>query len=101
ILAETCAGAGEVAELGAELERLGAKLEDPGDNLGAVVERFGEVQARSQDLGGYDLEARAQSILAGLGFATDVVGNDVGTLSGGGKMRGAVPQILLARPHTL
>jgi ATPase subunit of ABC transporter with duplicated ATPase domains len=101
ILAETCAGAGEVAELGAELARLTAKLEDPGDDLDAVVERFGEVQARYQDLGGYDLEARAQSILAGLGFATDVVGNDVGTLSGGWKMRVALAQILLARPDLL
>jgi ATPase subunit of ABC transporter with duplicated ATPase domains len=101
ILAETCAGAGEVAELGAELARLGAALENPGDDLDAVVARFGEVQARYQDLGGYELEARAQSILAGLGFATDVVGNDVGTLSGGWKMRVALAQILLARPDLL
>jgi ATPase subunit of ABC transporter with duplicated ATPase domains len=101
ILAETCAGAGEVAELGAELARLGTKLEEAGDDLDAVVARFGEVQARYQDLGGYELEARAQSILAGLGFPGDVVGNDVGTLSGGWKMRVALAQILLARPDLL
>ncbi len=101
ILAETCAGAGEVARLADELARLGARLEAAGDDLEEVVERFGEVQARYQDLGGYELEARAQAILNGLGFASDRVGDDVGTLSGGWKMRVALAQILLARPDLL
>jgi ATPase subunit of ABC transporter with duplicated ATPase domains len=104
ILAETCAGAGEVAQLADELARLGAKLEaaaEDGTDLDEVVARFGEVQARYQDLGGYELEARAQEILHGLGFAPDQVGNDVGTLSGGWKMRVALAQILLARPDLL
>jgi ATPase subunit of ABC transporter with duplicated ATPase domains len=101
ILAETCAGAGEVAELGAELADLTAKLENPGDDLDEVVARFGEVQARYQDLGGYELEARAQSILHGLGFDDAQMTNDVGTLSGGWKMRVALAQILLARPDLL
>ena len=104
ILAETCAGAGEVAQLADELARLGAKLEaaaEDGTDLDEVVARFGEVQARYQDLGGYELEARAQAILHGLGFAPDQEGNDVGTLSGGWKMRVALAQILLARPDLL
>ena len=101
ILAETCAGAGEVAELGTELAELTAKLEDPGDDLDEVVARFGEVQSRYQDLGGYELEARAQSILHGLGFNDAQMANDVGTLSGGWKMRVALAQILLARPDLL
>ncbi|HVK86844.1 MAG TPA: ABC-F family ATP-binding cassette domain-containing protein [Kofleriaceae bacterium] len=101
ILSETCAGAGEVARLGTELAELTAKLEDPGDDLDDVVARFGEVQARYQDLGGYELEARAQSILHGLGFTDDQMQNDVGTLSGGWKMRVALAQILLAKPELL
>jgi ATPase subunit of ABC transporter with duplicated ATPase domains len=99
ILAETCAGAGEVGSLAEELAELTAKLEsDPTDD---VITRYGEVQARYQDLGGYELEARAQEILNGLGFAQDQVANDVGTLSGGWKMRVALAQILLARPELL
>ena len=101
ILAETCAGAGEVAQLAEELAHLTARLEAAGDDLDAVVERFGEVQARYQDLGGYELEARAQEILHGLGFAPEQLGNDVATLSGGWKMRVALAQILLARPELL
>ena len=101
ILAETCAGAGEVAQLGEELAALTLKLEDPGDDLDQVVTRFGEVQARYQDLGGYELEAKAQAILHGLGFHDEQLGNDVSTLSGGWKMRVALGQILLARPDVL
>jgi ATPase subunit of ABC transporter with duplicated ATPase domains len=101
ILAETCAGAGEVATLGEELAQLGERLAAAGDDLDAVVTRFGEVQARYQDLGGYELEARAQTILNGLGFAQDRLGDDVGTLSGGWKMRVALAQILLAKPELL
>jgi ATPase subunit of ABC transporter with duplicated ATPase domains len=101
ILAETCAGAGEVAELGEELAQLTVRLEAAADDLDDVVARFGDVQARYQDLGGYELEANAQAILAGLGFAADQVPNDVGTLSGGWKMRVALAQILLAKPDLL
>jgi ATPase subunit of ABC transporter with duplicated ATPase domains len=101
ILAETVSGAGEVAELGIEMVELGAKMENPGDDFDEVIARFGEVQARYQDLGGYELEARAQAILHGLGFHDAILGNDVGTLSGGWKMRVALGQILLARPDVL
>ncbi|MEO8840655.1 MAG: ABC-F family ATP-binding cassette domain-containing protein [Kofleriaceae bacterium] len=101
ILAETCAGAGEVATLADELAALTAKMEHAGDDLDQVVERFADVQARYQDLGGYELEARAQEILHGLGFSQDQMANDVGTLSGGWKMRVALGQILLAKPELL
>jgi ATPase subunit of ABC transporter with duplicated ATPase domains len=101
ILAETCAGAGEVATLSDELAVLTAKMEAPGDDLDQVVERFADVQARYQDLGGYELEARAQEILNGLGFSQDQMHDDIGTLSGGWKMRVALAQILLAKPELL
>jgi ATPase subunit of ABC transporter with duplicated ATPase domains len=101
VLAETIAGAGEVAELGDELARLTARLEAAGDDLDEVVTRYADVQSRYQDLGGYELEARAQTILHGLGFEPDRMQHDVGALSGGWKMRVALAQILLARPEVL
>ena len=73
----------------------------PGKILDNVVARFGEVQARYQELGGYELEARAQEILAGLGLTQDQIANDVGALSGGWKMRVALARILLQRPDAL
>ena len=101
VLAETVAGAGPVAELGAELLALEARMAEGGDDLDALLERYGEVQARFQELGGYELEARAQAILAGLGLAAEQVAGDVGQLSGGWKMRVALARILLARPDAL
>ncbi|HVJ91361.1 MAG TPA: ATP-binding cassette domain-containing protein, partial [Labilithrix sp.] len=102
VLAETLSGAGEVGRLGEELKELEARLSDPEDpGFNDAVERFGDVQARYQELGGYDLEARAHAILAGLGFTAEQVAGDVGNLSGGWKMRVALAQILLAKPDAL
>jgi ATPase subunit of ABC transporter with duplicated ATPase domains len=102
VLSETLSGAGEAGRLGEEMKELEAKLSDhEAPDFDKVVERFGEVQTRYQELGGYDLEAQAQAILAGLGFSPDMVANDVGALSGGWKMRVALAQILLARPDAL
>jgi ATPase subunit of ABC transporter with duplicated ATPase domains len=101
VLHETIAGAGEVAELGDELGALEQRMAAAGDDLERVIERFGEVQARYQELGGYELEARAQKILAGLGLSPEQITGDVGHLSGGWKMRVALARILLMRPDTL
>jgi ATPase subunit of ABC transporter with duplicated ATPase domains len=102
VLAETLSGAGEAGRLGEEMKDLEHKLHDhEAEDFAEVVERFGEVQTRFSELGGYDLESRAQAILAGLGFSPDQVEGDVGHLSGGWKMRVALAQILLARPDVL
>lgn len=102
VLAETLSGAGEAGRLGEEMKELEHKLHDhEAPDFADAVERFGEVQTRFQELGGYDLEARAQAILAGLGFAPEQVEGDVGNLSGGWKMRVALAQILLAQPDVL
>ena len=103
VVEEAMAGAGEVGEVRKELHALEHAMADParGDELEALVERFGEVQARFDALDGYGLEARAREILAGLGFAQDVMEQDVGTLSGGWKMRVALARILLMRPDLL
>jgi ATPase subunit of ABC transporter with duplicated ATPase domains len=101
VLAETVAGAGEVSAMGEELAQLEARMAAAGDDLEQAVERFGHVQARYQELGGYELEARAHAILAGLGLSQEQVAADVGKLSGGWKMRVALARILLMAPDVL
>jgi ATPase subunit of ABC transporter with duplicated ATPase domains len=103
VLAETMAGAGEVSDVARELHELEHKMADPAyaDELEKVVERFGEVQARFDELGGYGLEARAREVLAGLGFRQEVMEDDVAKLSGGWKMRVALARILLMSPDLL
>ena len=103
VVEETMAGAGEVSTVAHELHGLEHDMADPdkADELEAIVDRFGHVQARFDELGGYALESRAREILAGLGFRPDSVDDDVGKLSGGWKMRVALARILLMAPDAL
>ena len=102
-VAETMDGAGPVSAVAAELAELEHALADPAraDEMEELVDRFGHVQARFDELGGYALDARAREILAGLGFTAEMMDGDVGGLSGGWKMRVALARILLMRPDVL
>ena len=93
-------GVGPVSELAVEIARLEADMADPekADEMDALVERYGEVQGRFEELDGYALEARAREVLAGLSFSQERMDGDVGQLSGGWKMRVALARILLMRP---
>ena len=103
VVSETMDGAGPVSVALAELKELEHAMADPdrADELEKLIERFGEAQARYEELGGYALEAKAREILAGLGFSEAMMDGDVGALSGGWKMRVALARILLMRPDAL
>ncbi len=103
VVAEVMDGAGAVSEVAAELHGLELAMADPdrADEMEAIIERFGEVQARFDDLGGYALESRAREVLAGLSFSEAMMDGDVGALSGGWKMRVALGRILLMRPDVM
>src|SRR3954471_6126605 len=102
-VAEVMDGAGPVAQVAAELKDLEHAMADPDrvDEMEAIIARYGEVQARFEELGGYALEGRAREVLAGLSFSQDMMDGDVGTLSGGWKMRVALARILLMRPDAM
>jgi ATPase subunit of ABC transporter with duplicated ATPase domains len=102
-VAETMDGAGPVSAVAAELAELEHALADPdrADEMESLVERFGHVQHRFDELGGYALDARAREILGGLGFTPEMMDGDVATLSGGWKMRVALARILLMRPDVM
>jgi ATPase subunit of ABC transporter with duplicated ATPase domains len=102
-LSEVMDGAGDVSSVAAELRALEIALGDPeqADRLEELIERFGEVQGRFEELGGYALEVRAREVLAGLSFTQDMMDADVGALSGGWKMRVALARILLMRPDVM
>ena len=103
VVAETMNGAGPVSELMAEMGELETAMGDPdrADEMDAIIERYGEVQGRFEELDGYSLDGRAREVLNGLGFSQEMMDGDVGALSGGWKMRVALARILLARPDAL
>ncbi len=101
--AEVMDGAGPVSSVAAELRELEAAMADPdrADEMEDIIARYGEAQARFEELDGYALEGRAREVLAGLGFNQEMMDGDVGALSGGWKMRVALGRILLMRPDAM
>jgi ATPase subunit of ABC transporter with duplicated ATPase domains len=102
-VAEVMDGAGPVSIVAAELHELETAMADPDrlDEMDAIIERYGEVQARYEELDGYALDGRAREVLAGLSFSQEMMDGDVGALSGGWKMRVALARILLMRPDAM
>ncbi|APH73786.1 ABC-F family ATP-binding cassette domain-containing protein [Aquibium oceanicum] len=102
-VAEVMDGVGPVSALAAEMSELEAAMGDPerADEMDAIIERYGEVQGKFDELDGYALDGRAREVLAGLGFSAEMMDGDVSKLSGGWKMRVALARILLMRPDML
>jgi ATPase subunit of ABC transporter with duplicated ATPase domains len=102
-VSEVMDGAGPVSAVASELKELEAAMGDTdrADDMDDIIERYGEVQARFEELDGYALEGRAREVLAGLSFSQEMMDGDVGALSGGWKMRVALARILLMRPDAM
>ncbi|RWP08322.1 ABC-F family ATP-binding cassette domain-containing protein [Mesorhizobium sp.] len=102
-VAEVMDGAGPVSEVAAEVGALEAAMGDPdrADEMDAIIARYGDLQARFEELDGYALDGRAREVLDGLGFSLEMMDGDVGKLSGGWKMRVALARILLMRPDAM
>src|SRR6202044_125783 len=102
-VSEVMDGAGPVSAVAAELKQLEAAMGDPNraDDMDDIIARYGEVQARFEELDGYALDGRAREVLAGLSFSEERMAGDAGGLSGGWKMRVARARILLMRPDAM
>jgi len=102
-VSEVMDGAGPVSAVASELKQLEDAMVDPdrAGDMEEIIERYGEVQGRFEELDGYALEGRAREILAGLSFTQEMMDGDVGALSGGWKMRVALARILIMRPDAM
>src|SRR3954470_16732917 len=71
-VSEVMNGAGPVSTVASELKSLEAAMGDPEQaDMESIVARYGEVQARFEELDGYALEGRAREVLAGLSFSPE------------------------------
>lgn len=86
-----------------ELTELEARLCEPldEDEMVKVLDRYGEVQARFDTAGGYDIETRAETVLSGLGIHPEDQKLPLESFSGGWKMRVALACVLVRQPDLL
>jgi ATPase subunit of ABC transporter with duplicated ATPase domains len=78
----------------AEMGSLSVQMAD--DPTDARVKRYGALEDRFAALGGYAAEAEAARICANLGLPDRVLGQTIGTLSGGQRRRIELARILFA-----
>ena len=89
-----------LAELGEALSHA-YKGEGGGDEAAEMLHELGTVQTAFEAAKGYELEARAQSILRGMGFRDDDFRRPIAELSGGWRMRVALARLLMEQPDLL
>ena len=93
---------GNLRQLEARMRQLEAQMAG-GDEaaMPALLEEYAQVSTRFQDRGGYDLDYRIDTILAGVGIAHLPRSREVQTLSGGEKARVGLATLLLRSPEVL
>ena len=96
ILNVTLMGHRELWQVLTEKEALLAKAGESFD-----ADRFAELEARTERLDGYTAEARAATILEGLGLPARVHHDPLSTLSGGFRLRVLLAQVLAGDPDAL
>jgi ATPase subunit of ABC transporter with duplicated ATPase domains len=74
---------------------------DDDDVRDAAVKRYGRIEDHFHVLGGYAAESEAASIAASLGLPERVLGQPLGTLSGGQRRRVELARILFSGAETL
>ncbi len=102
-LAEVLAGAGAVSGIERRMRHIESEMaEEPtADELAELMDEYGRLQHRFEQLGGWSLETEAKRIMAGLGFAEADMGREVGEFSGGWMMRVVLARLLLQNPDLL
>ena len=85
-----------LSEMEAEMAELESELADP-----KKMKRYGELQAKFEHLGGYDIETRVKIALGGLGFETEDFSKPFKSFSGGWRMRAELSRVLASKPDLL
>lgn len=76
-------------------------LEFESDYRDELVDKLAKLQEQFEALDGYNIQAKAEEILEGLGFSTEELQKPLKTFSGGWRMRVMLAKILLQKPSLL
>ncbi len=102
VLEHVMSGATETVALGERMRELEQQMSSGGEaDRDGLLSDYARVQDRFQQLGGWELEADAHRVLAGLGFAPEDAQRPTRELSGGWRVRVALARLLIARPDLL
>lgn len=106
ILEEAMRAREDVVNTQQEITRLEHELEVTSSNhdtpaYADLLDRFGELHHKLEDLGGFRLEADSSRVLSGLGFTEDDFKRPLGVFSGGWQMRVMLAKLLIRRPDAL
>lgn len=89
----------EIHDIEAEMRLLERRMET--DHSAEVLDRYAELQLAFEHADGFTYSARAESILMGMGFGTEMWAQAAETLSGGQKNRLGMVRLLLSGADVL
>ncbi len=107
VLEEVKSADPKINKISHELKEIEAKLENSAthpiadDDMQSILEKYGDLQTKFEQLGGYLLESRSQEVLTGLGIPPEDHHRMTQTFSGGWKMRIQLAKILVLNPDVL
>lgn len=100
ILPLVMAGHREAADIERAIIEIHHALETT-ENSEKLLKKLGPLEEQFRQIGGYDLESRAKSILSGLGFNVGDFERSIATFSGGWRMRVYLARLLVTEPDLL
>ena len=104
LFAETRTALPQLTDIQTELTEIHTALaQENGDEEehAELLARYGELQHRFEELGGFRADAEVAKVLTGLGFQEDQFERPTATFSGGWQMRIALAKLLLQQPDVL
>jgi len=104
LFAEARSALPQLADIQNELAEIHTALEQDGLRMGEhdeLLARYGDLQHRFEDLGGFRADAEVAKVLTGLGFYEEQFEFPTETFSGGWQMRIALAKLLLQQPDIL
>lgn len=96
VLGEVLASRHDLQQIHSTLSELELSMATQHSDMDEVLQLYGSLQHRYQDLGGYELEATAREALGGLGVAAADFSRSPAELSGGQQRRVELAKLLLA-----
>lgn len=104
LFAEARAALPQLTDIQQELTAIHDALEQNhsnGEDHDELLARYGDLQHRFEELGGFRADAEVAKVLTGLGFREEQFEQQTETFSGGWQMRIALAKLLLQQPDVL